>query len=187
MTVFPGLEGRESGQIALWADRLVFTREGGRPVEIPYSRLQIRIGGQNTQHYFFTDRLQPGLEFCGQNRRILECLAASRVSDAREMLARAKRKQILRLAVLSNPFVLALLLLLAMPMVIHYTPSSWLGRLVSHQQERIIGRVLMPIVSSRPASAATTERYLQRIVAHFVLHNPELEEDRPSDSLEGFG
>ena len=32
----------------------------------------------------------------------------------------------------------------------------------------------MPIVSSTPAGGATTERYLQRIVAHFVLHNPEL-------------
>ena len=64
MTVFPGLEGRESGQIALGADRLVFTREGRRPAEIPYASLQIRIGGQNTQQYFFTDPLQPGVELC---------------------------------------------------------------------------------------------------------------------------
>ena len=192
MTVFPGLEGRESGQIALGADRLVFTREGRRPVEIPHSSLQIRIGGQNTQQYFFTDPLQPGVELCCQNRRILECLAASRVSDAREMLARAIPKRILRLAVLSIPFVLALLLLLAMPMVIHYTPSSWLGSLVSHQQERIIGWVLMPKVSFRPAGAARTERNLQRIVAHFVLHNPELQKIdlrihlRDSDEVNAF-
>jgi Zn-dependent protease with chaperone function len=175
VTVFPGLEGRESGQIALGGNRLVFTREGGRIIEIPYSRLQIRIGGQNTQHFFFTDRLQPGVEVCGQNRRILESLAASGVSEAREMLARAKRKHTLEFALRSIPFVLALLLLLAIPMAIHYTPSSWLGSLVSHEHERIIGRVLMPIVSSRPAGPATTEKHLQKIVAHFVRHNPGLE------------
>ena len=107
MTVFPGREGRESRQIALAGNRLVFTREGARIIEIPYLRLQIRIGGQNTQHFFFTDRLQPGVEVCGQNRRILESLAASGVSEAREMLARAKRKHTLRLALRSIPFVLA--------------------------------------------------------------------------------
>jgi hypothetical protein len=33
----------------------------------------------------------------------------------------------------------------------------------------------MSIVSSRPAGPATTERHLQKIVAHFVRHNPGLE------------
>lgn len=165
------------------SDRMDFRTDETPEVSfsISISNVEVTLEGANSHHYRLTDQLQRANSVVIQEAEPVLELAKRGNLSAQEIFARAKSKTRVRAALASSPIVLTLFLLLAVPVLLSFIPMSWLNGALSHQQERKIGRLMLPVLSPTPDSTSTVKESknlvaLRKLADHIKSANPTLTE-----------
>jgi Zn-dependent protease with chaperone function len=178
--MIPALVDRESGTLVRSGQSLHFHFDSGdrAPIELPFNRLQIRIAGENSHHYFLFDRLHPGIEICVQNDEFIETLANWGIPSARMATHEAKGRTRGRFARIGAFAGLLVALFFGIPLILSWAPSSWLNTIVSPDQEEKLGAFVLPlladIVEEHPALTGVTT-----LVERLQQTNPALRTRKP--------
>ncbi len=180
---FPALLGRKSGLLHLHSDRLEFCTDEvpATSFTISISNVEVTLEGANSHHFRLTDRLQRGHSIVTQEMEPVVELATRGVQSAIEISTRAKAKTRLRTALASSPILLTVFLLVALPIVISFIPMSWLNGALTHQQERRIGLMMLPVLTPdlAPIKAAQESKSLSAVlkIAQVLREsNPDLKD-----------
>lgn len=178
-SLFPALRGRRAGTLAISPHDLVFTPDDSseRPLTFSPERIDIIVGGDNSPQFFIADREAPDDAVCVQDPAALMLLADYGVRAAALALAVTNVKRSRRAALLGSSFLLPVLCLIGIPFLLSFTPVAWLDGLLSHRQERTIGRALLGAAMKVDRGDASAERRaLVDLVEFLRVSTPELAE-----------
>ena len=176
---FPALWGRKSGVLEVSRSVLIFTsdEDSTQVFQLIPHLLQISMGGENSPHFYLKDRNHPEIEICVQDEAILAELASYGLPQAGFFLEKSRKRRTIRNLLLGSPFALALLLLLAIPLLFSFIPISWFNEILTIQQEKKLGEFLIPTIqkefkvkSNHPAQPA-----LEQLVVFLKEASPELQ------------
>jgi Zn-dependent protease with chaperone function len=179
VTRLPALIGRQSGELELYRDRVVFNIAGGisQPVVISLSRLRVELGGTNSTLFLLSDSLNPGDHITVQNESLIEKLAEYGHQPSAAILEVSRRKKSLRVALAASPIALTVVLCVLFPILIGSLPVAWLEGALSHSQERKLGQLILPTVSNADESFAVKPKAaLGKIAAQLRDSNKELQQ-----------
>lgn len=178
---YPALYGRTGGLLRISTDRMEFLPDdpSALPFSISTSNVEVSLEGANSHHFRLTDKLQRANTVVIQDIEPIAALAERGNLSAQEASRNAKRKSRLRAAIASSPLIFTLVLLLAVPVLLSFVPMNWLNGALSHQQERSIGKLMLPILTNEKleTSAAMPSKSLaaiRKIAEHLQASNPSL-------------
>ena len=148
---------------------------------ISISNIEVTLEGKNSHHFRLTDRLQRANSVVIQEIEPVLELAKRGNFSAQEITAQAKSKTRIRAALASSPIVLTVFLLLAVPVLLSFIPMSWLNGALSHQQERKIGLMMLPVLTpdnsvSKTETPSKSLLALRKLADHIQSSNPGLKD-----------
>jgi beta-barrel assembly-enhancing protease len=175
---FPALWGRKGGVLQIQKDMLMFVvdEDPCQVFRLIPQETDIKMGGENSHHYFLSDRQNPGIVICVQDEAALSALASYGHPQAQTLLKKSSERRTLRALTISSPLVIALGLLMAIPALFAVVPIAWLNDVLTIEQEKKLGEFLYPsiekefhISKSHPAQPA-----LEKLVLFLQEKSPEL-------------
>jgi Zn-dependent protease with chaperone function len=176
---FPALLGRNGGLLEIQRDAIVFTpdRAGDLPLTLSTRRLEISIEGQNSQHYYLKDPNQPESVLCVQDLGAIEALANFGQPAAQAILEKSKSLRMRRSLVVGSPFIVSLILLLALPFLLSLVPIGWLSTALTFEQEQKLGQFLFPLTKEelKVLKESKAQAGLEKLVAFVQASTPELQ------------
>ncbi len=179
MSQFPALHGRESGTLEISRTVLIFSfdDQSKEPITLSTRSLEITLTGNNSVHYLIKDKHIPNSEIIVQDATVLQTLSTLGVESADLALRSSRKKRGIRVFAVSSPFLIALLLIAAIPLLFSWVPVKWLDGMLTHQQERAIGNLLLPALTNSIDSVAVTSNRqdeVTKLVEFLKSHNPDL-------------
>lgn len=195
MTKFPALLGRQSGELELHRDRIVFRldSEHSRLIVVSLSNLEVEIGGTNSALFFLSDRFSPTEKMTVQDEGLIRLLAEYGHQKSIDLLNEIRRRKSVRIALAATPIVVIVGLIVLVPLLLSAIPVSWLEGRLTLSQERKIGELILPsLVDAKANFAPGPQAALKKIEMRLRKFNPELNRINfdirvsPSDDVNAF-
>ncbi|MGZ5278683.1 MAG: M48 family metalloprotease, partial [Pseudobdellovibrionaceae bacterium] len=179
MKTFPALLGRNGGLLEVQRDAIVFTpdRTPDQLIRLSTRRLEISIEGQNSQHYYLKDPAQPDSVLFVQDIAVIETLASFGQPAAQVILEKSKSLRLRRNLLVGSPFLVSLLMLLALPFLISMMPIGWLSSALTFEQEQKLGQFLFHLTKKelQIMQQSKAQNGLEKLVVFVQASTPELQ------------
>ncbi len=179
MTVFKALLKRKSGTLEVHEDQAIFVGDSnGEPkISLSLSSLEISVEGMNSPHYYLFDPNSPETRICVQDERILSVLYERGVSSARQASDRGKKQIRQRVLQVALPIAFSLALALLIPVILSFSPHTWLNKLVSPQDEKNWSEWIIPHLKKQSLvhEGHSAERPIRKLAETIIAANPSLQ------------
>ncbi len=151
---------RKSGSIAVEFDKLVFTAGDETVLEMPLSRIEVKLSGSGNRILYFTNPQAPGLTFCSSDKQTLKdsFLVANPAFDYILSKVRRKRRRMRMTAVVASVLVIAALLF---PFLFADTVIRVAADKVPVEWEQKIGEMLFDSVTANKKFVESEETTAQ--------------------------
>jgi Zn-dependent protease with chaperone function len=180
MTGVPALMGRKSGLLSVQGPNLIFVSDDipDETTTCSLINISVLIGGENSVYYFIEDRSQPAVQISFQDPNTLIALANSGfVPSAVQALETSSHKTKLRWLKMSSPIIIVILLFFLVPLVASFIPIRWLNGVLSFEQERKLGKLILSAqeIHQKDAGEFThQEKSLKKLAELLQKSNPKL-------------
>lgn len=180
MLSVPALLGRKSGVLQVHSNALVFVADDNpeQLINLRFENILINVGGENSTYYFIKAKSQDDLLISFQDDSALKLIAQSGlVPSALVALKDSKDKNKLKWLKFSSPIVLTVLAVFVVPLITSFVPIKWLNGILSFEQERRLGRLILStqsIVKTQNTAQSPQQKALFQLVQLLQKANPKL-------------